>query len=93
MKLFSTLCMIIILFLPDSGRGQSLRGFADIHNHQFANLAFGGLIVFGNAYGSIEEALSSGADADVYRHGPFHNGDYAASVMSARGLQMQYYSN
>jgi microsomal dipeptidase-like Zn-dependent dipeptidase len=35
------------------------KGFADTHNHQFANLAFGGKAVAGNAYGDVETALGS----------------------------------
>lgn len=35
-----------------------LTGFADTHNHQFANLAFGGQAVWGKPFGPIEEALS-----------------------------------
>jgi microsomal dipeptidase-like Zn-dependent dipeptidase len=34
-----------------------IRGFADTHTHQFANLGFGGLLIWGNAYGPIEKAL------------------------------------
>lgn len=38
-------------------RSQPL-GFADTHNHQFANLAFGGKFIWGKPYGSIGEALA-----------------------------------
>src|SRR3954462_12655402 len=34
-----------------------LRGFADIHNHQFAHLGFGGLEFFGLPSGPIDQAL------------------------------------
>ena len=32
-------------------------GFADLHNHQFAHLAFGGVEFFGEPWGSIDSAL------------------------------------
>jgi microsomal dipeptidase-like Zn-dependent dipeptidase len=35
-----------------------IQGFADLHNHQFANLAFGGKAFVGAAFGPIEEALA-----------------------------------
>jgi hypothetical protein len=38
-------------------RNQPL-GFADTHNHQFANLAFGDKFIWGRSYGSIDEALA-----------------------------------
>jgi microsomal dipeptidase-like Zn-dependent dipeptidase len=44
-------------------------GFADLHNHQFANLAFGGRMVFGNAYGPLDQ-LSAAADRQM--HGNLH---------------------
>lgn len=35
------------------------KGFADVHNHQFAHLAFGGAGAhYGEAYGEISKALS-----------------------------------
>lgn len=34
-----------------------LRGFADMHNHQFANYAFGGRAFVGAAFGPIQDAL------------------------------------
>jgi microsomal dipeptidase-like Zn-dependent dipeptidase len=34
-----------------------IKGFADVHNHQFANLGFGGKAFVGAAYGPIEQAL------------------------------------
>src|SRR5215210_3412933 len=34
-----------------------MKGFADLHNHQFANLGFGGKIFHGHAFGRIEDAL------------------------------------
>lgn len=40
-------------------------GFADIHNHQFSDLAFGGRVVFGSAAGRLSDLSCCGAD-----HGP-----------------------
>lgn len=34
-----------------------IKGFADLHNHQFANLGFGGKAFVGAAFGPIEQAL------------------------------------
>ncbi|MEM2890662.1 MAG: membrane dipeptidase, partial [Candidatus Hadarchaeum sp.] len=61
---------------------QELRGFADIHNHQFANLAFGGKIVVGQAYGPISEALSPSLDRG--NHGPEHIRDFLGGLMTER---------
>ncbi len=44
-----------------------LKGFADLHNHQFSYLGFGGKAFVGKAFGPIEEAL---AHCD---YGPAHN--------------------
>jgi microsomal dipeptidase-like Zn-dependent dipeptidase len=46
--------------------GDQPLGFADTHNHQFANLAFGGKWVWGAAYGPVQNALASCA--------PIHSG-------------------
>jgi hypothetical protein len=35
-----------------------MRGFADIHNHQFANHFMGGYVVAGKPYGSVQASLS-----------------------------------
>jgi hypothetical protein len=34
-----------------------VQGFADMHNHQFAHLGFGGVAFFGEPSGPIEQAL------------------------------------
>lgn len=41
----------------------AIRGFADLHNHQFANLGFGGIEFFGQPAGSIDQALPWCTDA------------------------------
>ncbi|WP_426755685.1 membrane dipeptidase [Myxococcus sp. Y35] len=46
-------------------------GFADLHNHQFANLGFGGRVFHGEAFGPIQEALPWCTAA----HGPGGVGD------------------
>jgi microsomal dipeptidase-like Zn-dependent dipeptidase len=42
---------------PASLRAQLIKGFADIHNHQFSYLGFGGIAFHGRAYGDPAEAL------------------------------------
>lgn len=43
--------------LPESGPTMGVRGFADVHNHQFAHLGFGGLAFHGAPSGPLEDAL------------------------------------
>lgn len=52
---------------------QPRAGLADLHNHQFANLGFGGLAVYGQAFGPPDQALSSETDRKI--HGYLHLGD------------------
>lgn len=47
---------------------RKIRGFADLHNHQFANLGFGGLAFAGAPFGPIEQALRHCDDLQI--HGP-----------------------
>jgi microsomal dipeptidase-like Zn-dependent dipeptidase len=91
MRWLLPLLATILLSIPNASQCQPLRGVADLHNHQFANLAFGGLIVSGDAYGPIEEALNPSRDR--YNHGEWHTIDFVGSILSARGLQLQVYSN
>jgi microsomal dipeptidase-like Zn-dependent dipeptidase len=51
-------------------------GFADTHNHQFANLAYGGKAVWGDAYGPIDQALASCAP----EHGPMGISDLDGDI-------------
>ena len=48
-----------------------VRGFADLHNHQFSYLGFGGRAMWGKAYGQPAEALSWCTPS----HGPAGVGD------------------
>jgi microsomal dipeptidase-like Zn-dependent dipeptidase len=57
-----------------------LLGFADIHNHQFANLAFGGKFIVGDAFGQLPTALDPAVDAAF--HGPSHGGDIMGGFMA-----------
>ena len=41
----------------DTPPPRRIKGFADLHNHQFANQAFGGKAFVGAAFGPIEQAL------------------------------------
>lgn len=47
--------LIAVQALAQTG---TMRGFADIHNHQFMNHALGGYTIAGKAYGPIQDALS-----------------------------------
>lgn len=59
-----------------------LLGFADIHNHQMAHLAFGGHVIIGEAYGPIERALNPFTDRDY--HGLWHTLDFLGSRFADR---------
>jgi microsomal dipeptidase-like Zn-dependent dipeptidase len=56
-----------------------LKGFADVHNHQFANLGFGGLAFWGAADGEVEQALPWCTPA----HGPGGMGDILGNFIAA----------
>ncbi len=56
-----------------------LYGFADLHNHQFANEGFGGLAFQGKAFGPIDQALPH-CDA---AHGPGGLGDGLATLLGS----------
>jgi microsomal dipeptidase-like Zn-dependent dipeptidase len=61
---------------PSPPAPQPQVGLADIHNHQFAYLGFGGLAVVGEAFSADDDesrALSS--ETDLRIHGPLHLGD------------------
>lgn len=101
MSLFSKSAAVavgLLSFLPAtvptfSSQDPAMRGFADIHNHQFANLAFGGSIVVGHAYGPAEVALST--SADEAHHGTMHGlGDFLGAPVGQREPnQWPRYSN
>ena len=55
------------------------KGFADLHNHQFANLGFGGLAFWGSPSGPIDTALPWCTPA----HGPGGVSDAIGNVMKA----------
>jgi microsomal dipeptidase-like Zn-dependent dipeptidase len=60
-KTHATLAWILLVALTAaelSAQNGTMRGFADIHNHQFANHAFGGFTVAGSPYGEISDSLS-----------------------------------
>lgn len=52
-----------------------LVGFADMHNHQFANLAFGGHVLYGQPAGTLSELSTCRRD-----HGPHGLFDLAGNV-------------
>jgi microsomal dipeptidase-like Zn-dependent dipeptidase len=59
-----------------------LEGYADIHVHQMANLAFGGSIVWGSAFGPPDIALTP--IPDQFRHGH----ETAEGAVTGRPLQV-----
>ena len=54
----------------------AIPGFADLHNHQFSYLGFGGRVMWGKAYGPPQESL--GWCTEV--HGPGGAGDVIGNV-------------
>jgi microsomal dipeptidase-like Zn-dependent dipeptidase len=60
------------------------KGFADIHNHQFANFAFGGLAFWGGAYGDIHQELPWCTPA----HGPGGAGDLVGTILYGWHFQL-----
>jgi microsomal dipeptidase-like Zn-dependent dipeptidase len=54
-------------------------GFADLHNHQFAHLAFGGRAFWGGAYGRIDQQLAWCTPV----HGPGGAGDLMGNLLRA----------
>ena len=65
----NTVQLFRLISQPDSMPiPRKIRGFADLHNHQFANLGFGGLAFAGLPYGPMEKALAHCDRLDV--HGP-----------------------
>lgn len=83
--------IVVAVSLTTASAEPGVRGFADIHNHQFANLAFGGQFIVGQAYGPVTEALSPFLDF-VY-HGPAHEFDIMGSLMATRGPVLLKYPN
>ncbi|MCY1075836.1 membrane dipeptidase [Archangium lansingense] len=57
------------------------KGFADLHAHPFANLAFGGLAFYGKAYGPLSSTLPW---CDTV-HGPGGTRDSFGSIMATLG--------
>jgi microsomal dipeptidase-like Zn-dependent dipeptidase len=60
----------------------ALRGFADTHVHQFANLAFGGTFIFGSPGGDQASVLST--DGDRLQHGLNHSLEALGAIMDGR---------
>ena len=82
----SALCLLLPVALL--GQDPAMRGFADIHVHQFANLAFGGYVVSGDAYGRIEDALSEAKC--LAGHSYHHNGDTLGGTLAGYGGAQNY---
>lgn len=62
--------LAVRIVTPQDPWTPALRGFADIHNHQFAHKAFGGRFLFGDARGGLVDAMSPARDGE--QHGPGH---------------------
>lgn len=62
---------------PTDQPPQPLIGMADIHNHQFSNLGFGGLAVVGSAW-DYAEGLALNPGIDSWIHTPLHGADVLA---------------
>ena len=65
-----------------------IRGFADLHNHQFAYLGFGGWAFHGRAYRPIAEALPhcdfvAGPMGLQPLHGPWGTTDVIGTVVKS----------
>ena len=65
-----------------------MKGFADIHNHQFSYLGFGGMAFHGRAWGPLDEALPwCDFDRRVHPplpiHGPGGAGDIVGNIMKS----------
>jgi hypothetical protein len=66
-----------------------MKGFADIHNHQFAHLGFGGMAFHGRPFGDLSEALPCcdfgqgplGPRTPI--HGPGGLGDIVGNILKA----------
>lgn len=76
------------LVFVDGLSAQTMRGFADIHNHQFANMAFGGYVVAGSPYGPIEMALSEASCRAG--HSFRHNFDILGGYLAGYGGPIDY---
>ncbi len=67
---------------PGDAYTPTLRGYADIHNHAFANLAFGGKFLYGSAHGPESAVLS--VDGDIASHGLIHGNEIIGAGMDGR---------
>jgi microsomal dipeptidase-like Zn-dependent dipeptidase len=66
----------------------SMRGFADLHNHQFANMYAGGYVLAGKPYGAIQDALSEAqCRAD---HSNLHAFDILGGFLAGYGGAIWY---
>jgi len=64
MLLWTIIFLPLLWVNPNTGRTQTpIRGYADIHNHQFSNLGFGQRVWVGEPFGPIDQALDWCTDA------------------------------
>lgn len=76
--------------VPGPHRGR-VRGFADLHNHQFAYLGFGGVAFHGRAYGPLDQALPwCDFDRTVEGLVPIHGGGGVGDIIGGI-VKQQFY--
>jgi microsomal dipeptidase-like Zn-dependent dipeptidase len=74
------LAMVVLAWRPNDLTAQGpIRGFVDLHSHQFANLAFGGQMVTGAPYGPIEQSLTTDSDR---HHSANHSFDILGGILA-----------
>src|SRR5262249_42654171 len=62
--------LLLVLMGTTASAQPVIRGFAEIHSHQFANLAFGGWAVTGSPYRPANEELNQAKD--IHHSGRHH---------------------
>jgi microsomal dipeptidase-like Zn-dependent dipeptidase len=91
----SAVALLLALGLGDAAHAQAgggILGFADIHNHQFADLAFGGRAIVGRPFGPIDAVLNK--EICIINHGENHGlGDFMGGLLATRNVIPLIYSN
>src|SRR4051812_16433754 len=96
----SALCLATLITVATPGestrvvaQGERLRGFADLHVHQFADLAFGGQHVVGRAFGPLRNALAPAIDR--HHHGDGHKSEQMGAAMATGTFEIfpRYFPN
>jgi microsomal dipeptidase-like Zn-dependent dipeptidase/uncharacterized protein (AIM24 family) len=84
------LLSLLLFILPccTVAQNNDLRGFADMHSHEFANEAFGGYVVTGLPYGPMSDALSEARDRAG--HSNLHAFDILGGYLAGYGGAITY---